>query len=84
MLLIGKLIVLSLWVMCGVSLLYPAEGGAVMALRYGALLVLGIHALEVVLFRNEIRAKASNPVFGYLLVLVFGAVQMAQWRSTTK
>ena len=81
MLLIGKGIVLCLWVACGVSLFFPTEGAAVMALRYGTLAVLLIHLVEMFAFRKEILAKSSNPVQGFGLVLLFGAIQMADWRS---
>ncbi|HET8708263.1 MAG TPA: DUF1145 domain-containing protein [Pseudomonadales bacterium] len=78
---ITKVIVLCLWVACGVSLFFPAESGGQLALRYGALLVLGIHAVEALLFRKEIRRHSANPLLGYALILLFGAVQMAEWRS---
>jgi len=80
MLLIAKLMVLALWGLGAISLFYPAEGGF-MIVRYGVLAVLGIHVAEAWVFRKEIQAHAGNAAVGYLLVLIFGAVQMAQWRT---
>jgi uncharacterized protein YhhL (DUF1145 family) len=70
---------LLFWVAFAVNLAFPLLGENSYWLTWGGLGILSAHVLECIVFRKDIHREYSNPLEGYVVVLLFGVLRTGEW-----
>lgn len=70
---------LSFWVAFLVNFVFPLLGENSDWLMWGGFAILGAHVLECLVFRKDIHRDYSNPIEGYIVVLLFGVLRTGEW-----
>jgi uncharacterized protein YhhL (DUF1145 family) len=70
---------LGFWIAFLVNFALPLLGENSQWLMWGGIAILVAHVLECLVFRKDIHRDYSNPVEGYIVVLLFGVLRTREW-----